>query len=477
MPCITRSTAEEKVQAEYLARCSSQAAYEWLQVRAPKTLAEFRNAKSERLDLAEYILLCRNDRLIDLGLAKFAHTERAVRRVYRRGGAACRIAAWSNVAARGSRLGDDIWADDGELARLAATGHEDELATLGANFSLSDNLLSALIGRKVPFAELTDRRWAICMIGLSKNPWLKEGHCPDRTMDDLAEYSHDRVLTDIWRLASTLPASRDWTGLLSRLLQNCPIPHGMDKEAEALLERWRIDKPREPDSKHYDSDSSFYLRARLADLLKPDQAFASQDRAVRLSFWKRFDPQQYPRWAEDMQRVLETEKEFEAHEALTAAMWNERLWHSESTREALGSLCSHAPDLWHDMMMSDHYRFLLRKHTEENPEWFKEAVSPSLMESEPDMEPAWASLLIDKINATQDQISSCIQEEIFQLANKIEDIPNSSEPAWATEIFRKIDGLSGSSPVLRSRPWWSMVPWWVWLVWGLVIARTVFMLH
>lgn len=392
-------------------------------------------------DLEEYVLLRRADRLIDIGLARYGHTERAIRGAYRRGGAACRIAAWSNVAARGSSLMTDIWANESDLSRLAERGTNHQLMTMAGNPALGDSVLSSLIGRKEYFAVLTNKRWAACMIGLSKNPRLREEYGPDRPMDGYAEHTYNRVFRDAWGLAVTLPTEQQWAALLTQLLRNCCIPYGMDKEAEAILARWRIDRERKPEDKYYNPGSSFYLRSRLADLLKPDAVLlTSEDRTVRLSFWKRFDPRQHTGWVDDMRRVFEAESEMDAHEVLMAAMWNERLWQSEELRETLRAMCWSAPDRRHDMQMPNTYKGFLRKYAREHSEWFRGVqpdadiadLAPRRLNDE--AEPAWVAMLAAKIDNLIDRP--------YDSASKTVTPPPPQPPAAA-------------------RPWLLIVPWWV----------------
>ena len=452
MAYIAPSSAEQKVQAGYLARCSVQAAYEWLERRASKTSAKSRNDRSllsSRPDLEEYVLLRRADRLIDIGLARYGHTERAVRGAYRRGGAACRIAAWSNVEARGSSLMTNIWANERDLLRLAERGSRHELMTMAGNPALGDSVLSSLIGRKEYFAALTDARWAVCISGLSKNPRLRQEYGPDRPMDGYAEHTHNQVFREAWGLAATLPAEQHWAALLRQLLRDCRIPFGMDKEADAILARWRIDKKRKSEDKYYNPGPSFYLRSRLADLLKPDPMLLTfEDRAVRLSFWKRFDPRRHPGWTDDMKRVFEAESEMDAHEALGEVMWNERLWQSQDLRETLRALCWSAPDRHHDMMMPNTYKGFLRMYAQKYPEWFR---------------------------GTQPETDTT------DLAPR--PLTDVSEPAWVGMLAAKLDNLMDrshdSAPKLvtssalqlpaAARPWLSSVPWWVWVIMIIVV--------
>ena len=458
---IAPSNAEQKVHAGYLAHCSAQAAYDWLRDRAPKSSAEsreIRNLFSSLPDLEEYVLLRRQEPLIDLGLARYARTSRAVRRAYVRGGAACRIAAWSNVSARGSSLLTAIWANERDLIRLATEGSTDELITLAANPALDEEVLSALILRNEYFSSLTDKQWTTCIIGLAKNPRMNEEYGDGRTMDGLAEYSHNKVFSLAWGLANTLPAEQRWAWVLHDLLSSCRIPSGLEKSASNFLKRWSIDKERSPDDKYYSPGPSFYLRTRLADLLKSDEALlSSPDAAVRLSFWQRFDPSKHTGWVDDMMMVFQkTESEFDVHEVVTAALRNPLLWQFEETRETLKSLCWSAPDHRHDMMMPNAYQGHLRRNQSRHPEWFIDAaVHPDDEQANNNWtkdlaEPAWVSLLSAKVDALSARISARPNNNL--VAVDVKALP----------------------PELKS--WWRQVPWWFWIVvafLGLVAARSM----
>ena len=102
---------QQRIEAAFLTRCSPQAAYDWLFGRrftgdeAP-WLSEW---LSEAPKVLEYLLLRRKDPLIDLGIARFGHSSKAVRRVFRRGDVGVRCAALSNAHIGPSGLFDDGW--------------------------------------------------------------------------------------------------------------------------------------------------------------------------------------------------------------------------------------------------------------------------------------------------------------------------------------------------------------------------------
>lgn len=449
MAYISSSTPEQKLQAAYLAHCPPYAAYEWLRGHAPKTAAEAREIRSS-LDggpiLAEYVLLRRRDPLIDLGVALYGRTPRAVRRAFLRGGSGVRIAAWSNVCAHGPLM-TGIWADERDLGALARMGSKSELRAMAANPCLGDHMITDMLAREGVYAELTEARWVQCLFGLATNPRLAEKYGPDRPMDGYAEYVHGRVFQDVWKLAARVPAEQEWASVLEMLLRHCRVPHGLDKEAESIIARWRIDAACQFDAKYYRPGPSFYLRTRLGDLLKPDEMLLdSEDRALRLSYWKRFDPEKRPDWPTDVRRAFDAGTELDAHEILNAAMWNDKLWRSEKQREMLHSVCWAAPDERHSMDMPNLYRAAERRFRQGHPDWFRDEEMPREGDAPRSDSPPWLRDLTDKVDK--------LAEAHVSLA-----------------AVHRLHGIGApTSPTPSPRPWWARLPWWGWLGLGALAA-------
>lgn len=381
---MRRSSPEQKVTAAYLALCPPHDAFVWLRDRAPKTAAETRRIGvfPEVSGLEEAVLLRRRDPLIDLGLARYGRTRSVVKRVFARGGSAVRIATWSNTSGSSFPTATGVFGDDRELEDLARAGEDAELQALARNPVIADRVLVDLLTRKEAFAALDDRRFRLALFALSENPRLKEDH--DEThLDGWADHMHGKVFTRVWALAASLPAEEFWVHVLESLLRASKPPVGVKEEdVRALLARWRIDRPRE-EGRSYRPGGGFFVRSRIADLLEPDPSLATDsDIAVRLSYWRRFDPRAHPSWPDDLAaEAASQDDEMRGHDFIIEAVRNPALWRTEQLRQKLSTVCWGAPDKHHSMDMPNAYRKQEVLMRERHPDWFRdevpEAITPS----------------------------------------------------------------------------------------------------
>ena len=160
--------------------------------------------EDERL---ERELVGRNDRLIDLALAKNASTCSLVAQLYHRaltgtGDAeydrALRLASLSNRYAVGMLNSDGLRGTeartDSELYRLAMEGDIEELATLLRNPGSRD-LLQAVYARAAPLDVIPDDRWRLLVSSSVNNPALNEEHDSDAGPDMQAWHLQKAVFT------------------------------------------------------------------------------------------------------------------------------------------------------------------------------------------------------------------------------------------------------------------------------------------
>ncbi len=204
--------------------------------------------EDERL---EQELAGRDDRLIDLALAKNASSQGLVAQLYQRalsgsGDAdydrALRLASLSNRNAVGmlnsnALRGTDARTDS-ELYRLATEGDGDELTTLLRNPG-SRGLLRAVYAREAPLDVISDDRWRLLVTSSIGNPGLNEEHDSHAGPDMLAWHLHKAVFA----LLQTAPAEPQWVVTLHQLLLevNPARVHAPDSERAVLdvLGRWK----------------------------------------------------------------------------------------------------------------------------------------------------------------------------------------------------------------------------------------------
>ncbi|RQR65707.1 hypothetical protein DIE18_04450 [Burkholderia sp. Bp9125] len=209
----------------------------------PYTLVE-----DERL---EQELAGRNDRLIDLALAKNASMCSLVAQLYQRAlsgsddaeyDRALRLASLSNRNAVGmlnsGALRGTEARTDSELYRLATEGDGDELATLLRNPG-SRGLLRAVYAREEPLDVIPDERWRLLVSSSVGNPALNEDHDSNAGPDFLAWDVHKAVFA----LLATAPAEPQWVITLHQLLLevNPARVRAPDSEQAVLdvLGRWK----------------------------------------------------------------------------------------------------------------------------------------------------------------------------------------------------------------------------------------------
>ncbi len=206
-------------------------------------------------DSLEKMLAGRNDRLIDLALAKNAASRSLVVQLYKRAltgsgdtdyDRAVRLACLSNRIAVDMLDSEELRGSealtDSELYRLAMEGDDGELATLLRNPDSRD-LVRAVYGRETPFHDISDERWwtlVHCSIG---NRALNRDD-GDELGPDLWAWNLHKAL---FRLLCTAPAEPGWVWILHMLLVgvNPARTRSADSEKEVIdaLERWKCLTP------------------------------------------------------------------------------------------------------------------------------------------------------------------------------------------------------------------------------------------
>jgi hypothetical protein len=207
------------------------------------------------------------------------------------------------------------------------------------------------------FEKLTDEAFQSVLVAVSDNERLMTPY-DDKIMDGYADYSYHSVFEAAWKLTLTAPVTAKWAGVLYHLLYRCLPPHSFD--AVAAIKRWYFPPTKEGEIRDY----GFYLRSRLADVLKADDALlTSKDVALRTSFYRRFDPGVYRRWPDfvsDVEYFLEN------------ALYTNLLWRSRELRGVLSKLCWGHPDPHSRLDMPNAYNSVEERILKEHPEWFED---------------------------------------------------------------------------------------------------------
>ncbi|WP_141917606.1 hypothetical protein [Herbaspirillum sp. SJZ102] len=213
-------------------------------------------------DALENALLQRNDRLINLGLAKNAGSQSVIKLLYSQSLAgtgdneydyAVRLACLANLTAPLGAwgLGESSDSDDWEfleVRRLACSGSSDELLAMLRN-PARRYLLPKLFERAGPFDTVDEKRWLHLLRFASGNPGL--------TIDDSTIAGPDFINWDInkaiIRLLQTAMVTSNSINVLHDLLMNLDPANtrmlGSREEFSELINRWKLgDIPSTSDS-------------------------------------------------------------------------------------------------------------------------------------------------------------------------------------------------------------------------------------
>lgn len=336
------------IDGKFLSLCPASEAVAWLKGKreAIRDLRfGFRGGENQH---EEETLAARNDPYIDFGLARYGWCAKACKPVYERGDHAIKCTFLAYFPNGGFH---SIFDDKFELSEQHPDGAE-ELQALMMNRSLADKTFTNCFEQKGPFANLTEEEFQGVLYYAGDNPRLSTPY-DDRFLDGWSDYSYHSVFKAAWGLTETVPNTPRWANVLCHLLRNCEPPTNFDPIP--VMSRWYL-----PEEK---SDHGLYLRSRLADLLKANDALLkSKDPALRHSFYRRFNPASYPHWPE----FAKADEEYFLDEAL----WNKFLWRTADTRAVLNQLCWSHPDPRSNMDKPNFYNGREERMREQHPEFF-----------------------------------------------------------------------------------------------------------
>lgn len=452
---------QQRIEAAFLAHCSPQAAYDWLFARR-HIGNEGPPWRSDAPKVLEYMLVRRKSPLIDLGIARFGHSSEAIRRVFRRGDLGVRCAAISNAHIGPSGAIRDGWLEEKDIKEIIRSGTKAELESLAKNNCLTDDALEQLIERKEAFADLSGDQYTHMLVWLGRNSRLSAEY-DHGILDGWAEYRHGRVFSLAWELARKFSTTQTNAYVLYELLQHTAIPVGY-KNPEEVLERWRIEKESKDGSPSL--ESSYFLRTRLADVLKvDDKLLNASDRAIRASFYRRFSPWQFKDWPAFIERDGEL--------AFDGMVENDELWRSTENRELLRNLAWKVPDPHSSINAPNTYNAVEVRKRRQHPEWFAE--EDSKYSNDPNAIVRRIEKKLDKVvgaieefpeNSSQVKIEAKdITEKVEQILERVENSGIDSQNELRQELHRLRDELVEMRTTTKVAPCrFTSVPIWPWIV-------------
>jgi hypothetical protein len=345
-------TIKAIIDAKFLSVCTASEAVGWLEEKR-QGIKKLNSLALDDYGHEEAVLAARNDPFIDFGLARYGTSANGCKNVYQRGDDAIKVTFLASFPNGGfaSIFGKFGLADEPPHT-------VEELCALVTNPSLSDEILRQCFERKKLFEHLNEEDFQSVLVIAADNPRLMTPY-DDTFMDGYSDYSYHSVFSAAWKLTETMPNTMRWASALYHLLYRCQPPIGFD--VAPVLARWYFKPEKDDDQRNI----GFYLRSRLADLLSADdELLKSQDPALRESFYKRFQPRQYPQWP----KFAQADTEY----FLDSAVLNKNLWVSRELREVLSQLCWAHPDPHSSMEMPNRYNGMEARLRAEYPRWFED---------------------------------------------------------------------------------------------------------
>lgn len=387
-----KADAPERIEIGYLARASSDAVVNWLRAnwREPEkgVYDDMWRQDDEGRRLLEYVLYRRNDPFIDYGLARYGCSTNVVQKVYDRGDETTLLAA----------IGNPNGSTHLEQAKdILVSGKYRAVKLLLQNKYITGRFIENLLRRKGAFSEIDGDRLFLIVVALRGNERLNRPY-ESLYLDGFDDYLYHEVFSAAWELTKTVETNQRWASALWDLLAGCQRPTSFD-ELEETIQRWQIDEPMEGEIEWFKRSPSFFVRALLGSLKKDDEELLnSDDPAMRVAFYQRFQPYRYRDWSKFIER--------DGSEFINAALANVNIWRSAEYRDQLSSACWDAPDPNHTMDLPNDFRGREASYRERHPNWFADEDEGAF--GEPDVILERIDRLEDQIGRLEEQISLAI---------------------------------------------------------------------
>ena len=359
------------------------------------SILEARAAKRDMNDSGfdreiEKTLLGRNDPLIDLGLARFGRYDATAATLFKKSSGpesgqpherAMRLAILANEYLDGMLSFAGIPAalfdsKSDDLSTWLANAEDDELLAMFGNPAINESFLRDFLEGKAGWQAMDEPRRQMALRALSNNKRMGERYSGG--MDGYAEFSHGQVFTAGWKLAETLPATREWANVLGNLLDKMRCEaFGID-EPLLIAERWR---PAVDDADGLAGDAKLatsghawgypLVRKSLAHLAaknKPDlrkELLKHVDPAIRDAVYTFYDMT-----PDEVLAAYDLDKNL----AVNSCQRNDYVWRRPESRKALHDISWKAcGELNNNYMDSANvYNYWAAEKKKSHPDWFKD---------------------------------------------------------------------------------------------------------
>jgi hypothetical protein len=243
------------VTQKLLSVCPSEKAVDWLNQRR-KQRRSWPLGRDDETDLYESVLLNRADCYIDFGLAQYGTSSGIAKQLYARADEALRCVILANTPNGGFNYSLENVVAEPSVERLG------ELHALMSNPHLPSSLFQQCFARHGVFGKLTEDEFRELIIQVADNPRLSTPYDESGWMDGWVQHDHNKVFSDAWNLANSMPTTEPWAYALWMLLRQTQRPPGF--KPKPAINRWQIDPPIEPSEQNPRRPYSFGLRSRLA---------------------------------------------------------------------------------------------------------------------------------------------------------------------------------------------------------------------
>lgn len=304
--------------------------------------------------LLENVLVKRRDRTINFALAKYGYDPKAIQAAANSLGSAGIYAALHNPRG-GPRLSQrDSVLKHGKLPILRA---------LLQNKFLPGDFIEALLARQGAFTALSEDRLLWIVVAITGNERLNRPYASDY-FDGYDEFRYHKPFDAAWGLVKTVPVNREWAAALCGLLEKTQPAASFDGVTQAL-DRWRIDDPLPKPVKWFRREPSFFLRSLIADRLQADGALLkAEDAALRMSFYRRFQPSQFATWPDFL-----TE---DGEEFFQNVLQNMSIWHRPAERARLHNLAWNVGKADSSLDAVNSLHATESRLRSQYPDWFKD---------------------------------------------------------------------------------------------------------
>jgi hypothetical protein len=329
----------------------------------------------------EVNLLDRNERLINLAIAKYGVYPDTVRKIFNKAlednDEVMTLACFSNTVLGRikysiSSIPDSLVENLFQKYEWFSSLNKRQITTLFENPTIEQDFLADFLSGNEYWNAIDDEKRLDVVYALANNESLLKS---SRTY-----YSYIHILQSFWKLAESVPITAEWAQALADLYDKLPKKLlGFDNEKS--IKRWMIDFPNDDklDEKYWPNP---YEQIRIAlyglsttDNIKTKEFnkiyFNHSDIAQRISAYKKLRIT-----VDEMDEAFEKDKLL----SIGAFLENFYIWRNKDTRNALKEIVSN-PEVSKNDFIFERYDYLQELYEKDYPEWFEEKDEEEIIDT------------------------------------------------------------------------------------------------